>query len=209
MKLRDCLQNQPKTLVHDNLTDVDEALGILQSMYGDPSRLTIARKSKLVAIGQFPKPESKLPIHVKQQVEWLLKFELTLKDLFELATQNSDCFCEVYNTSMLKSIKGLFPYEIHHKFSNFSGPAKDVLVKIYDYAVEMRQSIQNMMSDLDDVPKGKVAASCKKTRVPVDTGQDIKLVGYGPDDQIDDAALDLLYLMYGPELNLIYVPEDA
>ena len=66
-----------------------------------------------------------------------------------------------------------------------------------------------MMSDLDDVPKGKVASSCMKTQVPVDTGQDIKLVGYGPDDQIDDAALDLLYLMYGPELNLIYVPDDA
>ena len=48
-----------------------------------------------------------------------------------------------------------------------------------------------------------------KMQVPVDTGQDIKLVGYGPDDQIDDAALDLLYLMYGPELNLIYVPDDS
>ena len=30
-----------------------------------------------------------------------------------------------------------------------------------------------------------------------------------PDDQKDDAALDLLYLMYGPVLNLIYVPDDA
>ena len=114
MKLQGCLQNQPKSLIHDNITDVDEALGILQSMYGDPSRLTIARKSKLVAIGQFPKPESKLPNHVKQQVEWLLKFELSLKDLFELAKQNSDCFCEIYNTSMLKLIKGLFPYDVHH-----------------------------------------------------------------------------------------------
>ena len=150
-------------------------------MYGDPSRLNIARKSKLRAMGSFPKPESKLPNNVKQQVEWLLKFELLLKDLFELAEQNSDCFCEVYNTSMLKSIKGLFPYDVHHKFSNLSGSAKDVLVKIFDHAVEMRKSIQNMMSDLDDVPKGKVASSCMKTQVPVDTGQDIKLVGYEPD----------------------------
>ena len=64
-------------------------------MYGDPSRLNIARKSKLMAMGSFSKPESNLPNHIKEQVEWLLKFELLLKDFFELAEQNSDCFCEV------------------------------------------------------------------------------------------------------------------
>ena len=208
-KLKECLKNQPRSLIHDNLVDIDEALGILRSMYGDPSRLTIARKSKLMALGPFPKPESKLPNHVKQQVEWLLKFELILKDLFELAEQNSDCFCEVYNTSMLKSIKGLFPYDVHQEFANYTGSANDILIKINHYVVQMRVSIQTMMNDLDDVPKGKLAASCVKKQVPVDTGQDIKLVGFGPDDPIDDAALDLLYLLYGPELNLIYTNDDA
>ena len=48
----------------------------------------------------------------------------------------------------------------------------------------MRLSIQIMMRDLDDVPKGKLAASYVKKQVPVDTGHDIKLVGYGPDDQV-------------------------
>ena len=73
-------------------------------MYGDPSRLVHARKSKLIALGTLPKPKSKYPNHVKQQIEWLLEFEILLNDLFELAKQNSDCFCEVYNTSILKII---------------------------------------------------------------------------------------------------------
>ena len=83
-----------------------------------------------MAMGSFPKPESNLPNHIKEQVEWLLKFELLLKDFFELAEQNSDCFCEVQNTSMLKSIKGLFPYDIHQEFANYSGSANDILKKL-------------------------------------------------------------------------------
>ena len=209
-KLKECLKNTPRSIIPDNLEDVDEALGILKSMYGDPSRLVHARKSKLIALGPLPKPKSKYPNHVKQQVEWLLAFELILNDLFELAKQNMDCFCEIYNTSMLKTIKGAFPYWIHQEFANYAGTAKEVLEKIHDNVIQLRQSTQKVLRDLDgvlvDTGQDKVAPVHNANQVT-----SVRMIGYEYDEPIDDTDLEFLQLMLGEEFQLdqvIFVPDD-
>ena len=208
-KLRECLKNTPRSIIPDNLEDVYEALGILKSMYGDPLRLVNARKSKLIALGSLPKPKSKYPNHVKQQVEWLLAFELLLDDLFELAKQNSDCFCEVYNTSMLKTVKSAFPYWIHQEFANYAGTAKEILVKIHDYVIQLRQSTQKIMRDLD----GGTIDTGQNVQVPVHNANQvtkIKMIGYEPDEPIAETDLEFLQLMLGEDFQLdqvTFVPD--
>ena len=102
---------------------------------------------------------------------------------------------------MLKSVKNAFPYWIHHEFANYAGTAKEVLEKIHDYIIQLRQSIQKMLRDLDGVP--------------VDTGQDkvahvhkanqltkVRMIGYEQDEPIDDTDLEFLQLMLGEEFQL-------
>ena len=208
-KLKECLKGTPRLIIPDSLEDIDEALGILKSMYGDPSRLVKARKSKLIAMGPLPKPKSKYPNHVKQQVEWLLAFELIMNDLFELANQNMDCFCEIYNTSMLKIVKGAFPYWIHQDFANYAGTAKEVLAKIHDYVIQLRQSTQKIMRDLD----GGTIDTGQNVQVPVHNANQvtkIKMIGYEPDEPIAETDLEFLQLMLGEEFQLdqvTFVPD--
>ena len=208
-KLKECLKGTPRSIIPDSLEDIDEALGILKSMYGDPSRLVKARKSKLIAMGPLPKPKSKYPNHVKQQVEWLLAFELIMNDLFELANQNMDCFCEIYNTSMLKIVKGAFPYWIYQDFANYAGMAKEVLAKIYDYVIQLRQSTQKIMRDLD----GGTIDTGQNAQVPVHNANQvtrIKMIGYEPDEPIAETDIEFLQLMLGEDFQLdqvTFVPD--
>lgn len=72
-KLREVLKGQAKSIIPESLKNIDEIFHILKQMYGCPSRLVKARKSKLLSLGQYPKSGSKAVNHVKSQMEWLLR----------------------------------------------------------------------------------------------------------------------------------------
>ena len=77
-------------MIPENLEDIEEALDILKRLYGSPSRLTKARKSKLLSMGPYPKRDLKSVANVKSRVEWLMEAKLLLKDLFDLANQDDE-----------------------------------------------------------------------------------------------------------------------
>ena len=162
-KLRECLKSQPKIIIPESTRSIEDAFSILSHMYGDPSRLAKARKDKLLSLGSFPKPGSKSPSHLKQQMEWLLSVELLVKDLIELAEQDEDCYCEVYNPTMLRQLKSFFPLKNHEDMSKFQGSVKDKFSQLYDYIIELRECSQVILKDIDDIPASGAAAKDKKS----------------------------------------------
>ena len=149
-KLLECLHGQPKTLIPETLANIDEALDILRKMYGSPSRLVKARKSKLLNMGPCPRFESKTFIHTKAKVEWLMEVQLLLKDLFDLAAKDDDSYCEVYNTSSLNSLKSFFPYKIHNDLNKFKGSIKEKMEQMLDYIKELFDEANEMYRDLEE-----------------------------------------------------------
>ena len=119
-----CLKDPAKSYVPVSV-DIDGAMEILDDMYGDSSKITKAKLDKMFELGDFPKPESKSAKDVKSQLEWLLAMELLLKELTELAEKSKDNYCEVYNNTVLRRLKNLFPRSIHKDFVKFDGGAEE------------------------------------------------------------------------------------
>ena len=149
-KLRNCLKNQPLGFVPETMKDIDEAWAVLKQLYGDPARLLRSRKEELENLGKLPKPGSVTPNHVKLQVEWFMKLELLLKDLFKLASKDEDCYCEVYNSSTLRCVHNLFNAVNHEVLNGFSGSAKRQLESILDYVVGLRNNAKLQLQKLDE-----------------------------------------------------------
>ena len=63
------LKGSVQRIIPENLEDVDQGFQLLKALYGDPSRVMKAKKAKLKAMGNFPKPGSKQPSHLKMQVD--------------------------------------------------------------------------------------------------------------------------------------------
>ena len=137
-------------MIPENLEDIDEALDILKRLYGSPSRLTKARKSKLLSMGPYPKRDLKSVANVKSRVEWLMEAKLLLKDLFDLANQDDDCYCEVYCSSTLLSLKSLFPAKIHTDLNKFRGSVKERMEEMYDYLDQLFDETNEILRDLDE-----------------------------------------------------------
>ena len=149
-KLKENLVGTVKNLIPNQMRNIDSALNILREMYGDAGRTVKARKDKLLAMGPYPKSGSKCPSHVKSQVEWLLSVENLLTDMFDLATKSVDCNNEVFNISMLRSIKNLFPTSIHNQFTQLRGTTKEQMEMIFGEVTEMRRDRQKLFQDVDN-----------------------------------------------------------
>ena len=148
-KLRkECLTGKAKSYVPLRI-DIDACMKILNDMFGDSSKITKAKLDKMFELGDFPKPESKAAKDVKSQLEWLLAMELLLKELTELAEKSKDNYCEVYNNTVLRSLKNLFPRSIHKDFVKFSGGAEEKITSIYSYIVDFRKETQSLHTDVD------------------------------------------------------------
>ena len=149
-KLRESLKNHPRNLIPNTLDDFEEAWRILQSIYGDPSRVMAARKKKISGLGSFPKDDKKGGI-IKKQVEWLISLEITLKDIMELAQDDEEMEMEAYNGSMLSSIRLLFPFDIEEDLAKIRGTGKYKVSKIIEYIGTLREGRQEMLKDREGV----------------------------------------------------------
>ena len=148
-KLKENLRGHAKSIIPAKNDDIEECFEILRKMFADPSKLTKSRKDKLLALGPYPRFGSKAAGHVKQQVEWLLNVQLLLEDLFDLAEQNTDCHCEVYNTSTLRAIKNFFPAQIHSELLlDLKGTVKSQLEGILVHVEKLRVVQQELYKDV-------------------------------------------------------------
>ena len=69
----------------------------------------------------------------------------------ELAAEDEDCYCEVYNPTMLRQIKAFFPIKNHEEMSKFCVSVKDKFEQLYDYIIKLRECSKTVLKDIDDL----------------------------------------------------------
>ena len=147
-KLREMLKGSIQKIIPENLEDIEQAFQLLKAIYGDPSRVMKAKKAKLMSLGNFPKPGSKQPSHLKMQLEWLMSLELLLKEVFQLTTLSKDMYCEIFSPSTLRSIKSFFPYYLLEEMCLLPhDTTKNTMEGLYNFIIDLREKIQLIIRD--------------------------------------------------------------
>ena len=147
--LRENLRGEALSLIPVTMVNIEESFKVLSNVYGDPSRVMNSRKAKINSMGSFTKLVAvKTGVGVQAQVEWLIKLEIYLQDMFDLAETSPDMDREVYNQSTFNSIMKLFPLEVHLLMADEIGDIKDQTNALFNYVVERREVLQKTLKTL-------------------------------------------------------------
>lgn len=147
-KLRECLRNHPKSLVPASMDNIDDAWRVLEAIYGDAARTMKAKKATIFSMGRMPRNES-ISAQLQFQIEWLLKLELSLQDIFYIE-QNVNMERDAYGPDLVDMVHNLFHFEVQKDFTTFNtNDDKDRLSSIFDYILKMRSQRQLMLSSCE------------------------------------------------------------
>ena len=190
-----------------------QTLKLLKAIYGDPSRVMKAKKAKLMALGNFPKPGSKQPSHLKMQVEWLVSMELLLKEVFHLSTLSKDMYCEIFSPSTLSSIKSFFPYYLLEEMCLLPhDTSKNTMEGLYNFLIELREKIQLIIRDSGGDTVLEFCHNLVRSKSAATDGYDEDDYNHNPVPGVEGSKVfQLDVLMAGGEVSDVYIdnePED-
>ena len=194
-KLRENLRDQPRSIIPATLEDVDTAWAILEDLYGDATRVVKARKKMIKNLGPFPK-NGKGVAPMQNQIEWITKLEVTLKDLMELGEKSVAMDREVFNGNTTSAIEELFPFKIQAALANFEDvDCKEKLSSIIKYLAELRSIRQRMMKTYEGQANPRklsqeMLKSVEGFEVNYDTGQDDSFDDHEGDTWREDDATE-------------------
>ena len=147
--LRENLRGEAFSFIPMTMVNIEESFKVLSSVYGDPSRVMKSRKAKINSMGSFIKLASvKSGVGVQAQIEWLIKLEICLQEMFDLAETSPDMDREVFNQSTFNSIMKLFPLEVHLKMAEENGGIKEQTVALFNYIVDKKEVLQKTLKTL-------------------------------------------------------------
>ena len=145
------------SLVPATMHNIDDAWRVLESIYGDAARTMKAKKARIASMGRMPRNESN-SAQLQLQIEWLIKLELSLQDIFDIGEQNINMERAAYGPYLVDMVHNLFHFEVQKDFTTFSTEDdKDRLSSIFDYIIKMRLLRQRMLSSCE---------SCGDTELP-------------------------------------------
>ena len=148
--LRENLRGEALSLIPVTMVNIEDSFKTLSTVYGDPSRVMKSRKAKINSMGSFIKLASvKTGIGVQSQIQWLIKLENCMQDMFDLAETSSDMDREVFNQSTFNSIMKLFPLEVHMKMADEIGDIKELTTALFNYVVNKKEVLQKTLKTLD------------------------------------------------------------
>ena len=195
--LRSNLNGYPKSLVPEDLQNIDIAWKDLKEMYGDASRVMKSKKAKLLAMGIYPKPGSKSPHHLRKQLQWLMDMKILMRDIIQLTETSEDLRSEFYNMTTLKAIKGLFPYSILDKLQDEPrGSTRIEMESIYYYVSNRGDKLKKMLRDIEEPSAGDKYKVEKYVAALDDGAADVE---NNSDRSEDDGDSDLESLDSGDE----------
>ena len=113
-KLKESLKSHARKLIPESMKEIDTCWDTLKAVYGDPSRVMNAKKKKLSSMGRYPADELNNPTssYLRQQMEWLLSLEVTIKEIIVLAEDDEEMEREAYGSSTFITINKMFPFSI-------------------------------------------------------------------------------------------------
>ena len=156
-QLREHLKARPKGMIPSNMEDIDEAWRILREIYGDATRVIKAKRAKIQAMRQLPSRSNTSAEKVEEHIEWLLKLELALQDMFEIGKQSADMDRMAFGPDLVDTIHRLFPFDIQEKFADFDAiDSKAKLSLMFEYIAELRRKKQILLRSASEgaVEKG-------------------------------------------------------
>ena len=151
-RLRECLFDQPKTLVPFGMESIIEAWKILDNMYGDSARVMNAKVLELRNLkenpdGGYPRKGSGINL-LKAQIEWITRLEVTLNGIMELGEESDQLDRNAFGDNTVCSVLELFPFQIQDELEDVMEPAKedgkDKLYFIIKYLKKLRKKRQGM-----------------------------------------------------------------
>ena len=102
-------------------------------MFGDATRVLNAKQASISSMGRMPR-NSTNPTSIQEQVEWLLKLELDLQDIFDIGQQDVSMERAAYNPMMVTTVTSLFPFDVQQDLAKFAtSDSKETLQNIQDY----------------------------------------------------------------------------
>ena len=176
--LRDCLKNHAKTMIPASMEDIEEAWNVLKVVYGDAARLMKVKKANIAALGKMPRNESNAT-QLQRQVEWLLKLELNLQDIFDIGSQDINMERAAYSPDMIDNIVGMFGFDTQLELSKLDkSDTKVKLSEMFDHIVQMRNERQDLLGSQDI------------SETPVEVDGDESIEDTDRDDTDGDASYD-------------------
>ena len=121
-KLRENLKDPAKGFIPEAMKDIEVAWSVLEGMYGDAVRVIDSKKKTVVDLGPFPKSGKGVQL-LRKQVSWLSQLELTLKEIRELGNQNVCLDREAFGLTLIREVKGFFPFIMQGELTTLFGPA--------------------------------------------------------------------------------------
>ena len=107
-----------------------------------------AKKATIFSMGRMPRNES-ISAQLQFQIEWLLKLELSLQDIFYIE-QNVNMERDAYGPDLVDMVHNLFHFEVQKDFTTFNtNDDKDRLSSIFNYILKMRSQRQLMLSSCE------------------------------------------------------------
>ena len=141
-------KGHPLSMMSANITDLEVAVEMFSTVFGDSARMLRARKAKLITLGKFPKIGSKVPSYYAYQIDWYLQMEVLIEGLQKLALDSKDIYCEIYKPSFLGEIENLFPYDmVAEMIGEFMGDTKDKMNMFLTYGRDKEAEVQGMLRE--------------------------------------------------------------
>ena len=83
-------------------------------------------------------------------IEWLVKFEYNILELYDLAATSEEHKREVFSMATYKDLLRLFNLDTVQKLAKSDGPVQERVDSVYMYAVETREKLQQSLKILPD-----------------------------------------------------------
>ena len=148
------------------MDSVDCAWAVLNSAFGDPSRVLAAKKAKLRELGKFP-GDSNTAKGFEKQIEWCLHSELAIQGLIDLGERDPTMEYESFSQSTIHSRVNMIPPRIMSKMLEGGLMGRDQLEKIREVIVDLRKKAQSLLKCVLDRP---VQSSSKDTATSAGVG---------------------------------------
>ena len=158
-KLRECLKGAALGRVPDGVKDISEAFSRLNEAFGNPAKVMAFNIKALEDLGTMPSEKlASGQLSYTKRIEWLLRLEVILEKILDLAGRSPKLAHEAFSSSTYKKLWARFPPQILEKLVKIRGEDGDRLAAIIAKLKEMRQSSQLM-----DDECGNASVARKKT----------------------------------------------
>ena len=99
-------------------------------------------------------------VQLELQIEWLLKLELSLQDIFDIGEESVNMDRAAFGPELVDMVYNLFHFEVQKDFTSFDvDDDKDRLACIFDYIIKMRLQRQFMLRSCESSGDAALAYS--------------------------------------------------